>query len=98
MENLRKMGTSELVEIVNETGGWSNRNYTSGRDDKLSEHLDGFAIKEKLWDGGSRRRPGRAVPALQPDMRDSYPVVPRIHSLLLCQCLRLFIFFWSFEL
>jgi len=57
VENLRKMGTSELVEIVNETGGWSNRNYTSGRDDKLSEHLDGFAIKEKLWDGGSRRRP-----------------------------------------
>ncbi len=57
VENLRKMGTSELVEIVNETGGWSNRNYTSGRDDKLSEQLDGFAIKEKLWDGGSRRRP-----------------------------------------
>lgn len=57
VEKLRKMGTSELVEIVNETGGWSNRNYTSGRDDKLSEHLDGFALKEKLWDGGSRRRP-----------------------------------------
>jgi len=57
VENLRKMGTSELVEIVNETGGWSNRNYTSGRDDKLSEHLDGFALKEQLWDGGSRRRP-----------------------------------------
>lgn len=57
VKNLRKMGTSELVEIVNETGGWSNHNYTSGRDDKLSEHLDGFAIKEKLWDGGSRRRP-----------------------------------------
>lgn len=57
VENLRKMGTSELVEIVNETGGWSNRNYTLGRDDKLSEQLDGFAIKEKLWDGGSRRRP-----------------------------------------
>jgi aldehyde:ferredoxin oxidoreductase len=57
VENLRKMGTSELVEIVNETGGWSNQNYRSGRDDKLSEHLDGFAIKEKLWDGGSRRRP-----------------------------------------
>ncbi len=57
VKNLRKMGTSELVEIVNETGGWSNRNYTSGRNDELSEHLDGFAIKEKLWDGGSRRRP-----------------------------------------
>ena len=57
VENLRKMGTSELVEVVNETGGWSNRNYTSGRDDKLSKHLDGFALKEKLWDGGSRRRP-----------------------------------------
>jgi aldehyde:ferredoxin oxidoreductase len=57
VENLRKMGTSELVEIVNETGGWSNQNYRSGRDDKLSEHLDGFAIKEKLWDGGGRRRP-----------------------------------------
>ncbi len=57
VENLRKMGTSELVETVNETGGWSNRNYTSGRNDKLSEHLDGFSLKEKLWDGGSRRRP-----------------------------------------
>jgi aldehyde:ferredoxin oxidoreductase len=57
VENLRKMGTSELVEIVNETCGWSNQNYRSGRDDKLSEHLDGFAIKEKLWDGGGRRRP-----------------------------------------
>jgi len=57
VENLRKMGTSELVEIVNETGGWSNRNYTSGRNDRLSEHLDGFALKEKLWDNGSRRRP-----------------------------------------
>ena len=64
MENLRKMGTSELVEIVNETGGWSNRNYTSGRDDKLSEHLDGFAIKEKLWDGGSRRRPCQGCASL----------------------------------
>jgi aldehyde:ferredoxin oxidoreductase len=57
VKNLRKMGTSELVEIVNETGGWSNRNYTSGRDDELSEHLDGFALKEQLWDSGSRRRP-----------------------------------------
>ena len=57
VENLRKMGTSELVEIVNETGGWSNRNYTSGRNDKLSGQLDGFALKEKLWDSGSRRRP-----------------------------------------
>jgi len=57
VENLRKMGTSELVEVVNETSGWSNRNYTSGRNDKLSEQLDGFALNEKLWDGGSRRRP-----------------------------------------
>ena len=57
VENLRKMGTAELVEVVNETGGWSTRNYTTGRDDGLCEKLDGFAIKDKLWDGGARRRP-----------------------------------------
>ncbi|MDW7776061.1 MAG: aldehyde ferredoxin oxidoreductase family protein [Methanosarcinales archaeon] len=55
--NLRKMGTAELVEVVNETGGWSTRNYTSGQDDVLCERLDGFAIKDQLWDGGARRRP-----------------------------------------
>ncbi len=55
--NLRKMGTAELVKVVNETGGWSTRNYTTGRDDGLCEKLDGFAIKDKLWDGGARRRP-----------------------------------------
>ena len=57
VENLRNMGTAELVEVVNETGGWSTRNYTTGRDDGLCEKLDGFAIKDKLWDGGARRRP-----------------------------------------
>ncbi|MCG7849193.1 MAG: aldehyde ferredoxin oxidoreductase family protein [ANME-2 cluster archaeon] len=57
VENLRMMGTAELVEVVNETGGWSTRNYTTGRDDGLCEKLDGFAIKDKLWDGGNRRRP-----------------------------------------
>jgi len=57
VENLRNMGTAELVEVVNETGGWSTRNYTTGRDDGLCEKLDGFAIKDKLWDGGNRRRP-----------------------------------------
>lgn len=59
VENLRKMGTAELVEVVNETGGWSIRNYTSGRDDRMSLLLDGFAFKEKLWDGGRRVRPCR---------------------------------------
>lgn len=57
VDNLRKMGTAELVEVVNETGGWSIRNYTTGRDDDLCERLDGFAIKDTLWDGGARRRP-----------------------------------------
>ncbi|MCL7415320.1 MAG: aldehyde ferredoxin oxidoreductase family protein [ANME-2 cluster archaeon] len=57
VKNLRKMGTAELVEFVNETGGWSTRNYTTGRDDGLCEKLDGIAIKDKLWDGGARRHP-----------------------------------------
>lgn len=57
VENLRNMGTAELVEVVNETGGWSINNYTAGRDDMFSANLDGFAIKEQLWDGGRSRRP-----------------------------------------
>ena len=57
VDNLRKMGTAELVEVVNETGGWSNRNYTIGRNDNLCKRLDGFAIKDRLWDGGARGRP-----------------------------------------
>ncbi|MBE0524658.1 MAG: aldehyde ferredoxin oxidoreductase family protein, partial [Methanosarcinales archaeon] len=56
VKTLRKMGTSQLVDPVNETGGLSNRNYTSGRDDNLSEKLNGPSFMEKLWDGGNRRR------------------------------------------
>jgi len=55
-KTLRKMGTSQLVDPVNETGGLSSRNYTSGRDDDLSEKLNGPSFMEQLWDGGNRRR------------------------------------------
>jgi aldehyde:ferredoxin oxidoreductase len=55
-KTLRKMGTSQLVDPVNETGGLSNRNYASGRDDKLAEKLNGPSFMEQLWDGGNRRR------------------------------------------
>ncbi|HUW67333.1 MAG TPA: aldehyde ferredoxin oxidoreductase family protein [Candidatus Nanoarchaeia archaeon] len=55
-KTLRKMGTSQLVDPVNETGGLSNLNYTAGRDDNLSEKLNGPSFMEKLWDGGNRRR------------------------------------------
>jgi aldehyde:ferredoxin oxidoreductase len=55
-KTLRKMGTSQLVDPVNETGGLSNRNYTSGKDDNLAEKLNGPSFMEKLWDDGNRRR------------------------------------------